>query len=63
MSVEQRVENICFEAERLVAEIKEATMLSVVDARKLIPAIREAEGWLLGARQLLDPTFVTEELT
>jgi len=58
MAVIQNAEKLCADAQALVAEIKEATMLSITEARKLIPVIREAEGWLLGARQLLDPTFV-----
>jgi len=37
--------------------------ITVADARRLEPMIREAEGWLLGARRFLDPSAKFPQLS
>jgi hypothetical protein len=51
------IESLCTAAEGLAAAIRDATAaISIEDARAMIPVLRDAEGWLQGARSLLDPT-------
>lgn len=43
--------NLC---ERLAGMLRDGTT-TVADARTLVSTIREAEGWLISARNFLDP--------
>lgn len=57
MSALERVSAIKQEAESLLAEIKAGLdTITLNDAKQLHSSIREIEGWLLSARQLLEPT-------
>jgi len=58
----ERATEILISAKALVEEISSASeTFSISAARELYPLLREAEGWLQGARSLLDPTVAERD--
>jgi hypothetical protein len=56
MSANDDITDVISHARQLVTSIKTGEAFTVHQARQLYGQIREAEGWLLSARQLLDPS-------
>jgi hypothetical protein len=55
----ERMGLVLTEAEALLEDIKtQVDTITVAEAREIYSSIREAEGWLLSARKLLEPPGV-----